>query len=245
MLESVQISVIVPVFNVEKYLRRCVESILSSQFEKFELILVNDGSTDQSCAICKWYEKNDGRVRLIDVEHRGVSAARNRGIRESRGKWIVFVDADDLISRDFLGIIVQEELDSQDLLIFDYAGADEGESTLKRVGPSLNVFPEKRYTKEGPFLVECMLSCRQLMEGGHTDLRSPCAKAYKRILIQRYSLAFPEDLLIGEDQIFQIEYLMAACCCTYIKNVVYFVETRPDSTTQQYRPDTWKRGSNI
>lgn len=90
----VNISVIVPVYNMERYIRRCVDSILSSQFESFELILVNDGSTDQSRSICKWYDKKDRRV-MIDQEYQSVSVARNRGICESCGEWIVFVDSDD------------------------------------------------------------------------------------------------------------------------------------------------------
>lgn len=237
---KVNISVIVPVYNTERYIRRCVDSILSSQFENFELILVNDGSTDQSRSICEWYEKKDRRVKMIDQEHQGVSVARNRGICESCGEWIVFVDSDDFISNDFLGLIVRKEYEEQDLLIFDFAGSYDWKNYLKKKQALPKVVSGRQYTnKENPFLVESMLRCRQIMKGGHTDLRSVCAKAYKRTIIQRYSLEFPSELSMGEDQIFQIGYQMKAKSSTYLKKAVYYVETRSDSVTQGYQPDTW------
>ena len=238
----VNISVIVPVFNTEAYLQRCIESILSSEFKEFELLLVNDGSTDQSRSICRRYEKRDRRVRLIDQKHQGVSAARNRGICESCGEWIIFVDSDDFISSDFLSMIMQKEYESQDLLIFDFAGSGECRHSVKGVKNCKKAISKMRYTrKENWLLVEKMLHCHQLMKDGHTDLRSACAKAYKREVIQQNFLKFPAELTIGEDQIFQISYQMKADHSLYLKKVVYYIETRPDSATQCYQSDTWKQ----
>lgn len=235
------ISVIVPVFNAEVYLRRCIESILCSQFKKFELLLVNDGSVDQSRSICKWYEKKDRRVRLIEQEHLGVSAARNRGICESSGEWIVFVDSDDFITDDFFSLIMRKEYEAQDLLIFDFAGSDEWRRYLRRRQSSQKAIMERQYNeKDNLLLVDKMLRCHQLMKGGHTDLRSVGAKAYKRKIIQQYFLEFPAELIMGEDQIFQIGYQMKVKRCIYLKKAVYFIETHPDSATQRYQADTWK-----
>ena len=97
-----KISVIVPVYNTEKYLKQCIESILNSTYRNFEIILVNDGSTDRSEKICRYYSKKDPRVKVLNQEHSGVSTARNKGIDSSEGEWIVFVDSDDRISRGFL-----------------------------------------------------------------------------------------------------------------------------------------------
>lgn len=236
-----KVSVIVPVYNAEKYLQRCVDSILSSRFRDFELILVNDGSVDQSRSLCKWYERNEKRIIMIDQEHQGTSAARNRGIRESHGEWVIFVDSDDLISNDFLSLVVQKEYASQDLLIFDYDSAPKGIHALQREPSFKKAIPKRQYGKEeNPFLVERMLYCRQLIKKGHTDLRSVWAKAYKRELIRKYSLTFPEELAMGEDQIFQLSYQMKTNCCTYLKKAVYYVETRPDSVTRSWHSDTWK-----
>lgn len=240
--ETVDISVIVPVFNAEAYLQRCIDSILCSRYEKFELILVDDGSVDGSCIICEQYEKKDRRVRLIKQKHQGVSAARNRGIFASCGKWVVFVDSDDFISNDFLSLIMRKEYEEQELLIFDYAGSNEWGVYPDRKKHLHGQIAERRYTeKENLLLVEKMLRHCQLMKDGHTDMRSVCAKAYKRAVIQQYFLRFPAGLAIGEDQIFQIRCQMKVSCCIYIKKAVYYVEAHSDSATRRYHPDTWKQ----
>ncbi len=97
-----KISCIVPVYNVEKYLHRCIDSILAQTFTDFELILVDDGSPDGCPAICDEYAEKDGRVRVIHQANAGVSAARNAGLDAARGEWITFVDSDDWVERDFL-----------------------------------------------------------------------------------------------------------------------------------------------
>ena len=97
-----KVSIIVPVYRVENYIRQCVESILRQTYNSFELILVDDGSPDRSGAICDEYAKNDSRVRVIHKENGGVSSARNRGIDEAKGEWITFVDADDSIDQETL-----------------------------------------------------------------------------------------------------------------------------------------------
>lgn len=93
-----EISIIVPVYNVEQYLERCIESILAQTFTDFELILVNDGSTDGSLSICNKYLKIDKRIKVLSQENKGLSSARNMGIANSKGKYIAFVDSDDFIN---------------------------------------------------------------------------------------------------------------------------------------------------
>ena len=114
------ISVIIPVYNTEKYLDRCIRSVLNSTYKDFEVLLIDDGSVDGSLEICRAYCRLDRRVRLLTQKHGGVSEARNRGIQESRGEWLVFVDSDDFISEDFFDLIAQKKHQSCDLLIFDF-----------------------------------------------------------------------------------------------------------------------------
>ena len=95
-----EISIIVPVYNVEKYLTRCIDSILTQTFTNFELILVDDGSTDKSGVICDSYEKKDKRVKVIHKKNQGVSEARNTGLNFAKGKKISFVDSDDYIYKE-------------------------------------------------------------------------------------------------------------------------------------------------
>lgn len=227
------ISIIVPVYNTEKYLKRCIDSIMNSNYKEFELILINDGSKDGSLKICKDYARKNLNVRVIDQEHQGVSVARNRGIKESRGDWIIFVDSDDFIAPDFLETVVQKEYQDEDLLIFDYATSSwKGRSSAMYSSSPFTI----RYKEEDNLMiVEKLLRCRQLMKGGHTDLRTPWAKAYRKRLIEEYDLRFPTKLTLGEDQIFHIRYQMKTRYCTYVRRPVYFIETRPDSTTQNFR----------
>ena len=98
----IEISVIVPVFNIEKYIERCVNSVLAQTFEDFELIIIDDGSSDNSGVICDSYKARDSRVKVYHTENLGVSNARNLGIKKSAGRYITFVDGDDWIARDYL-----------------------------------------------------------------------------------------------------------------------------------------------
>ena len=96
-----EVSIIVPVYNVEKYLERCIESILAQTFTDFELILVDDGSCDKSKDICNYYEKKDFRVKVISKSQEGVSRARNVGIEYAKGEFILFSDSDDYVEADW------------------------------------------------------------------------------------------------------------------------------------------------
>lgn len=102
-----KISVIVPVYNVEKYLRRCIDSILAQTFTDFELLLIDDGSKDSSGEICDEYARNDERVRVFHKENGGVSSARNLGLDNAKGEWVSFVDADDIIYSNNLDILFE------------------------------------------------------------------------------------------------------------------------------------------
>ena len=94
-----KLSIIVPVYNVDKYLERCIRSILNQTYENFEIILVNDGSTDNSGIICENYSKVDSRIRVIHKKNEGVSSARNIGVDNAKGKYIGFIDPDDYINK--------------------------------------------------------------------------------------------------------------------------------------------------
>lgn len=96
------VSIIVPIYNVEQYISKCIESILAQTYRDFELILVDDGSTDMCGKICDEYAKQDSRVHVIHQENKGVSAARNAGISLAKGEYIMFVDSDDFITENML-----------------------------------------------------------------------------------------------------------------------------------------------
>ncbi len=102
------ISIIIPVYNTEKYLKKCLDSVISQSYTNIEIIIVNDGSTDNSYEICQEYKKKDKRIKVIDKSNGGLSDARNVGIKNSKGKFLGFVDSDDFIEKDMYGILYSE-----------------------------------------------------------------------------------------------------------------------------------------
>lgn len=120
------ISIIVPVYNVEKYLNRCLDSILNQTFTDFELILVDDGSTDNSGIICDEYKTKDNRIKVIHKENGGLSSARNAGLDIARGRYIGFVDSDDFISKDMYQILYNEaEKNKADMIMCEFKKVDK------------------------------------------------------------------------------------------------------------------------
>ena len=112
------ISVIVPVYNAEKYLYQCVDSILNQSFVDIELLLINDGSNDNSMAICNEYAQSDSRVRVLEKDNGGVASARNLGLDYAKGEWITFIDADDWVAPSFLGDVYEKAIDGTADIIF-------------------------------------------------------------------------------------------------------------------------------
>ena len=187
-----KISVIVPVYNTEKYLRRCVDSILAQTFTDFELLLIDDGSTDSSGAICDEYAQKDSRVRVFHKENGGVSSARNLGLDNATSEWITFVDSDDWISDSFLANLYITEIDEVDIVI-SYA------NYVGNVGkPNYENYIEGKHKIE---LVESLFLKNDL-----AWQTSPWAKLYKTEICR--DIRFKEGMHIGEDLVFLYSYLM-------------------------------------
>lgn len=120
----IKYSFIVPVYNTEKYLKKCLDSLVNQTYKDFEIILVNDGSTDKSSSIISKYQKKYKNIIVIDKENEGLSMARNRGVQKSSGKYIIFVDSDDYVSNKLLEE-VDKKIDDNDILRFQIATEDE------------------------------------------------------------------------------------------------------------------------
>lgn len=134
------ISVIVPVYNVEKYVERCIESILKQTYTDFELILVNDGSTDRSYDICCEYKKKDSRIRLINKNNGGLSDARNVGIDESLGEYITFIDSDDFISQYMFEFLYNTLIkNNADIAICSFLRVCANENPIDKIPSGINI----------------------------------------------------------------------------------------------------------
>lgn len=143
------ISIVVPVYNVEKYLDRCIESILAQSFKDFELILVNDGSSDSSAFICDKYKGMDKRVKVIHKENGGLSDARNKGIEIATGKYIGFVDSDDYIDKDmYLQLYELIEMHSADIAICDAVLVSDFEQPKFKNARNVRVLTKEQALKD-------------------------------------------------------------------------------------------------
>lgn len=188
------ISIIIPVYNGEKTIKRCVDSIRAQTLVDYELIIVNDGSSDGTAAICDEYLKIDKRISVIHKTNEGVSSARNIGLDQAKGKWVAFVDSDDWVSNCFLEEIVKDSEDYD--LIVEYATFVNHPTANDILIPNVTI-DELNFDL---LFSECYLSWRT----------SPWGKLFKRDLIEQNSIRFQLDMNIGEDAVFLYTYLLFA-----------------------------------
>lgn len=190
-MSEIEYSVIVPVYNVEKVLERCIKSILQQTIKNFELILIDDGSTDKSGMICDEYQKKDARIKVIHKKNEGVSKARNTGLDIAVGKYIVFVDSDDYVESKYLENYGDE---NEDLVITGMWLCKE------------NLSIEKIFTMENNYLdMNDENSVVHILKNWYA--LPPCAKRFKKDIISENRILFPEECCYGEDAIFVAKYL--------------------------------------
>lgn len=128
-----KISVIIPVYNAEKYLENCINSIFNQNYKNYEIILVNDGSTDNSLSICEKLKKESNKVKIINQKNSGVATTRNKGLLEATGDYIIFMDNDDIISEDFFNKFLEENDNDYDIIIGGYVRETyEGKKIFER-----------------------------------------------------------------------------------------------------------------
>ena len=201
------VSIIVPIYNVEKYLRRCIDSILSQTFISFELLLIDDGSTDASGAICDEYALMDRRIHVTHQINRGVSAARNVGLDKSVGKYVCFVDSDDWVTSDYLATLM-EQVQGFDVLFFGFFLRYNDESSM-----SLSL---RRQCAVNEIEKEQLMLSLCKNDTGYNVLGYAFDKIFRRNLIEKYNLRFDENICLGEDEIFALAYCLKAQYLTQV-----------------------------
>lgn len=190
-----KISIIVPVYNAEKTLHRCINSIINQLYQNWELLLIDDGSTDNSSVICDEYVRKDKRIRVFHKENGGVSSARNVGLDNAEGEWITFIDSDDWVENNYLSNLYQNN--ENDIVASYYVA--EGWREWVSVPFKDYVYDEKQMKK---FLTGCLL-----------DFIQPFGKLFRHSIIKHYKLRFDESISYGEDTLFIYQFLQ------YIKSV--------------------------
>lgn len=192
------LSIIVPVYNAEKYLEKCLKSIVKQLNNNIELILINDGSKDNSGEICKRYSLNNSNIIYIEKKNEGCSKTRNLGIDLAHGNYIWFIDSDDFIEKNSIERILIELKEKMDVLIFGYKRVEKNkswESIPKKIDNNLDIYKQKEI------------------------FNSPCNKIYKKSLIKEHDIFFPEDSHMGEDMVFNFKYF------SFCKNIKILEET--------------------
>lgn len=218
------VSIIVPVYNVETYLHRCVDSILKQTFTSFELLLVDDGSTDGSGRICDDYASSDSRIVVIHKENGGVSSARNVALDRACGKYVCFIDSDDWIEACYLETIVRQ-VKGYDILFFGFSMDSKNEDSLRL---SVGEIRAKGALERDRCLLHLMHN-----KLGHNLMGYTWDKVFRRDLIEKNKLRFLEHVHFGEDEIFTLAYCLKAHFLKVMPNVIYHYWQRPDSLIHQ------------
>lgn len=216
-------SVIVPVYNAEKTIRRCVDSLTAEARADVEIILINDGSKDASAEICREYEKNDSNIQFINKENGGVSTARNAGLDIASGDYILFVDSDDYVAPSFFSILDEVLTGTPCDWIQFSCCFDDG---LEKRNHIYSPLVAENRVELMPHIINAI--CRKSING-------PVAKLYRRELIEANQISFPIGASVAEDRVFNIKYSM------YIKNyavsdrVLYYISTENENSLTRGR----------
>lgn len=227
-----EISIISPVYNTGKYLKRCIESVLSQSFEDFEFLLVDDGSTDDSRDICMDYARRDSRIRVLVNDRKGVSSARNKGIRESKGKYIIFIDSDDAITTDACEKLISGREGVDFVVSFCNLISTDGEIILPNV-------PGYKGDMKSFFL-----NIETYLVGAY--LRGPWAKLYNKNILIENNIYFPEIMDLAEDFYFVLQYMkhIETICVLPVPTYNYFI--RKGSLSQGiFREDSFEIGLSL
>lgn len=229
------ISVIMPVYNAEKYLECALKSVLGQSYTDWELIIIDDGSVDNSLQICKTYEESDSRIHLISKENAGVSSARNRGLESVQGEWIYFMDADDRIEKNSFKVITNYLwLEDVDVICWNYM-REYGNGIKK--APA--IFPHVFIEEEPYSLIKEIVFPGYAVKDHYRSkgpMRTLWSKLFHKSIITE-DIRFNEEIKIGEDALFCSMCFKKARRVMFINEYLYYYREVTNSADQRYRED--------
>lgn len=227
MKEKPLVSIIIPVYNVEKYIERCIKSLINQEYEKIEIIAVDDGSLDKSLEIIDVIAQFDKRVILIHQENKGVSSARNRGLSEATGTYIMFVDGDDWVEPNYVSLFLKTIENSNALLVMN-----------------MNYYSDIGIRSDLANDDYCIISNSKAVEYIYSGkiFVAVWNKIYRKSFLDEYKIRFNIDIWFGEGMLFNIE------CLQYVDNVpvldiaLYHQEPNPESAMRSFNMDSYSCG---
>ncbi|MCW9130896.1 glycosyltransferase [Bacillus paramycoides] len=234
---SKKVSVIIPVYNAEKYITQCIESLLSQTLQECEFIFVNDGSKDTSRQILERYQKLDNRIKLVNQKNQGVSIARNKGLQIAIGEYIGFVDADDYIEPDMYEILYNSAKQSNcDVVISNFKWEIKRHKIITKYSFPVDIVLKTDYIEQDllPYFLK------------EDNLNTVCNKIYRNNLIKEKKVEFPEKVVLGEDGMFNIQFFSNATSVKYIDYTGYHYREVVGSATKNIsEKDYFKRAVEV
>lgn len=224
------ISIIVPVYNVEKYIARCIESLVGQTYQNIEILLIDDGSRDNSLTICKQFSDKYENIRAIHIENHGVSYARNLGIESSKGEYVLFVDSDDYIEKNMIeNLLYEQKKRDVDIVLCGYYRENDEKKVM--------VIPDDLNCSFAEFDKTISYWTFDPIIG------SPCNKLFKSQILKEFNLRFCEGMSYGEDFSFCMKYYSHIHKFSTISKALYHYRDTPNSLTKKNAVDAdrlWK-----
>ena len=221
----IMISVIIPVYNVENYIEKCLDSVCNQSFKDLEIICVNDGSTDNSLKLLEDYAKRDSRIKIITQENRGPGHARNTGLKNATGEYVLFVDSDDFLCENSLDELYYNiNSNNSDLVIFKFFNYNEKNNTFRPSGIPLDeLFVNVDYNN-------FTFTFKDIKMHVMYDYFAVWFKLYKKDFLDKYNLSFPIGIAY-EDVLFQIQSFIYADKMSFLPKPLYNYRSNPKSLT--------------
>lgn len=244
-----KISIIIAAYNAEQYINRCIQSIREQSYKDFEVIVVNDGSTDSTLKILKEIETNDSRFHIFSKNNGGVSEARNFAITKSEGVWITFVDADDWIEPNYLESLYNETNDNVDIVMGNFFFNTDKLEKVKYI--SKNKITKKEITS---YPLSMMVADCAIIDNITIPVEvlcAACCKLTRRTLINNNNITFEKDLKLNEDGLFHLKCFLKANDIIIINTPLYHYRMLSNSANNKYRPNIhtemliWKKNFDI
>ena len=223
-MNTIEISVIVPIYKIEKYLPQCIESLLNQSFLDFELILVDDGSPDTCPQICDDYAKSDNRVKVIHKANGGLVSARKEGLKSANGNYITFVDGDDWVDKFYLDIMFRlADANKADLVVTGHFREFDGK--IETIKPkNVGIYDENDLIKE--ILPNAIYNGEFCEHGISTYVWN---KLFKKELLDQILFNVPDDVVMGEDAAITFSYLTICKKLVISSTPLYYYRQRHDS----------------
>ena len=235
----IKISIIIPVYNVERYIGRCLDSIINQSLDEIEIILINDGSQDKSLNICKKYEEIDSRISVINKVNEGPSIARNLGIDIAKGEYIMFIDADDWIEDNMLTEMYKLIKEKNVPICISNYFRNYGDKEDKVNLNFKDILLDSDQIKEKlifPLIGKSEFDTEEEILG----FGAPWGKLFDLKFLNRYNIKFKEELLIGEDLLFNIEALSKSSHVAINTKSYYHYWENNESIMKRYKDNCWE-----